>query len=116
MVLTGCPFLSYTEISEINAILGDRKIAAGTKFWIQTSRIMYDLARRTGLAAELESKGITFIKDTCLNVCDVDKDWGFETIATNSGKIAQYVTGLAGAHVAVMSTDECIDAAVKGAW
>ncbi|MDL2307494.1 aconitase X catalytic domain-containing protein [Desulfovibrio sp. OttesenSCG-928-C06] len=116
MVMLGCPHSSYAEVLEVRDLLAGRKVAKGTKFWIQTSRTVYELASRSDLRKNLEAQGVTFIKDTCIMVSDTEKDWGFKAVVTNSGKVAQYVPSLAGGMVALMSTAECIEAAVKGEW
>ncbi len=116
MILTGCPFLSYDEVRTIRDLFHGRPVAQGTRFWIQTSRTVCELAGRSGLRQELEALGVTFIRDTCLAVCDTSKDWGFKAALTDSGKVAQYIPGMAGVGVALRSTAACVEAAVKGAW
>jgi predicted aconitase len=116
MVMLGCPHASYFEVLEVQKLLAGRKVAAGTKFWLQTSRTVYELAGRSSLRGDLEDQGITFIKDTCIMVSDTEKDWGFKSVITNSGKVAQYVPSLAGGMVALLSTAGCVEAAVKGEW
>jgi len=116
MVLLGCPHFSFDEIREVRDMFKGRKVASATKFWIMTSMIMYDLAVRAGVAHDLLDAGVEFIRDTCLMVSDTDKDWGFKTIITNSGKAAQYITGLYDMDVAVKSTPECVDIAIRGEW
>jgi predicted aconitase len=116
MVLLGCPHFSFDEIRQTRDMIKGRKVATQTRFWIMTSKVMYDLAVRAGVAQELEDAGVEFIRDTCLMVSDTDKNWGFETLVTNSGKAAQYVAGLFDMDVAIKSTLECVDIAISGDW
>ena len=116
MVMLGCPHASYFEVLETQKLLAGRKVAPGTMFWMQTSRTVYELANRSSLRKDLEDQGVTFVKDTCIMVSDTEKDWGFKSVITNSGKVAQYVPGLAGGMVALISTADCVEAAVKGEW
>lgn len=116
MVLLGCPFYSYDEVKEVAALMKGRKISGDVRFWIQISQTVYHLAERSGIKDIIEESGIQFIKDTCVLVSDPDNDWEFTNVATNSGKIAQYIPGMTKTDVVILSTKECIEAAVSGRW
>ena len=116
MVLLGCPFYSYDEVKEVASLMKGRNISPKVRFWIQVSQTVYNLAERSGIKDIIEASGIQFIKDTCVLVSDPDNDWQFTNVATNSGKVAQYIPGMVQTDVVILSTEECVEAAVSGRW
>ena len=66
MVLIGCPHASFSELQEIAGLIKGRHVAAGTEFWITTSRTQYELAVRAGVADVLAEAGVTVACDTCV--------------------------------------------------
>ncbi len=86
-----------------------------TALWITAAHQVRDEAESRGWLARIEASGGRIVSDTCLVVAPVEA-LGFRSIATNSGKGAFY--GPSHAHVAVQfgPLEQCIKAAIHGAW
>ena len=81
--------------------------------WILTSRHVITLARSLGVYDELKRKNVQMIADTCIDESPV---WGFlsgKTGLSDSPKCAYYMASFQ-AHINVMSTECCLEHAVKG--
>ena len=113
LVVVGCPHASYPEMQRILTLMNGKKAKKGTQFWLQTGQPQKDLARRSGLLEALEGLGVFVMQDSCINNFPV-KNWGFQTIVTNSGKMAHYAPGTAGAVVVFCDLAGCISAATEG--
>lgn len=113
LVLLGCPHSSYSELCEIAEKLRGRAICPGTHFWVQTSKTQKDLLMRSGVGQALEAAGVFLMCDACITTLPMQA-WGFETIVTNSAKMAHYAPGTAGGHTYFSSLDDCVEAAVTG--
>ena len=113
LVVIGCPHASYMELQKILYLMGRRRVKNGVEFWIQTSRYVKALAERTSLKDSLDELGIRIIQDTCINNFAVDA-WGFQSIVTNSGKMAHYAPGNTGAGVIFTDLKGCVEAAIHG--
>jgi len=112
-VCIGCPHASIKEIAKIADLLKGRKIAAGTEFWVATSRPMKQLADKRGYTEVIEKSGGKFACDTCMAVAPLKGR--FRTVATTSAKGCYYSR-----HNLMMtkmgSLEECIEAGVTGKW
>ncbi|MEA4873434.1 MAG: aconitase X catalytic domain-containing protein [Synergistaceae bacterium] len=114
IVILGCPHLSFAEVCEVHALMKGRKVAAGKLFWIQTSKTVYRLLEDTCKLNELKDAGIIFMCDTCVLELDPDTQWPFGIVATNSGKLAQYLPGMCNSKIILCSTAECVKLIVEG--
>jgi predicted aconitase len=112
-VCIGCPHASIKEIAKIADLLKGRKVAAGTEFWVATSRPMKQLADKRGYTEVIEAAGGKFACDTCMAVAPLKGR--FRTVATTSAKGCYYSR-----HNKMMtkmgSLEECIEAGVTGKW
>ncbi|MGD2065852.1 MAG: aconitase X catalytic domain-containing protein [Candidatus Bathyarchaeota archaeon] len=112
-VCIGCPHASIKEIAKIADLLKGRKVAAGTEFWVATSRPMKQLADKRGYTEVIEAAGGKFACDTCMAVAPLKGR--FRTVATTSAKGCYYSR-----HNLMMtkmgSLEECIEAGVTGKW
>ena len=81
--------------------------------WIQTGKIQQGLIKRSGIEKELLDAGVFLINDTCINNFQMS-GWNFDTIVTNSGKMAHYAPGTTGGKIFFANLKECVNAAVEG--
>ena len=113
LVAVGCPHYSIVEVQEVIRLLANRKVAAGTEFWIYTTKQVRDLAERMGCYAELSALGVKIATETCMLISPVET-WGFKTLMTDSGKCAYYAPMQCKTDVIFGSTADCVEAAVRG--
>jgi predicted aconitase len=110
-VSIGCPHASVDELTKIAELVRGRKLKAA--LWITTSRYVSDKAKdQVGI---IEQSGGTVVNDTCLVVAPVE-DFGFENLATNSGKAAFYAPTHSKLNVRFGTLEQCINAAISGRW
>jgi len=114
LVLVGCPHLSFPELKEIAGLLAGKHTAKDTKFWIHTSRTVYDLAARAGIAQVIEKSGAVILNDTCLMKMDCEGVWKGQHFVTNSGKAAQYAPAIAGVDITMANLKGCVKTALTG--
>jgi len=112
-IAVGCPHYSIRELGKVAALLKDKKICEGTKFWIYTTRHVEMLAKRMGYFDIIESNGAQILTETCMLVSPTDI-YGFETMMTDSGKCAHYAPALCKTEVIYGSIEECVEAAING--
>jgi hypothetical protein len=113
LVAVGCPHYSIAEIQQVRNLLAGRKVAAGTEFWIYTTKQIRDLAERMGILAEFTALGVKIATETCMLISPVET-WGFKTLMTDSGKCSYYAPVQCKTDVVFGSTTECVEAAVRG--
>jgi len=119
LVVFGCPHASIGEIKEIAQLLLGKKLNSGVELWISTSWIVKSYAEKMGHMDIIEAAGARILCETCPSAMP----WGFlkgrghKVAATNSAKLAFYLTG--GQHDLSMhygSTERCVEAATSGVW
>jgi len=113
-VVLGCPHVTICEFEEIAHLVRGKKLKSA--LWVCTSRMIRDLADRMGFVRDIEEAGGEIICDTCPVLCCTLTQRGYKTVATNSGKMAHYAPGLWNLQPALLNTDQCIQAAIAGAW
>lgn len=111
LVAIGCPHASYEEIKQIAQQLQGKKIK--TKLWITTAETTRQFAYRSGLEKIICEAGGVIVSDTCMIVAPL-QDFGFRTMATNSGKAAYYAPSHCGIKVRFGSLEVCLTAAITG--
>ncbi len=119
LVVFGCPHASIGEIRELTRLLSGRKLKFGVELWISTSRIVKSYAEKMGYVDIIEATGSSVLCETC----PAAMPWGFlkgrghKIAATNSAKLAFYLTG--GQHDLLPhygSVERCVKAATSGVW
>lgn len=120
-VALGCPHCSLRELREIVRLLGGRKISPNVVFFVATSTIKYDLAKKMGIVQEIERCGGVVVKGMCPGASifgRYGKELGVKTVATNSSKNAHYIGAHSGGHVKTCfgSKEKCIESAIAGKW
>jgi predicted aconitase len=113
LVCVGCPHVSIKEISEIARLLKGKKVAAGTEFWVASSRTAKQLSDTRGYTKIIEDAGGKFACDTCMAVAPIKGR--FKTLATTSAKGCFY-SRQNQMKTKMGSLEECVNAAVTGKW
>ncbi|MCE4626017.1 MAG: aconitase X catalytic domain-containing protein [Desulfurococcales archaeon] len=85
VIFIGCPHTSYEELAIINKEIQDK---VKVPVLITLSRDVYIKAKETGLIESLESKGVTFLRGTCLIISKTRE----LAVATNSYKAYFYLS------------------------
>jgi len=114
-VALGCPHCSLQQMKQIAALLSGKKVHRDVRMWIYASIPIRALAEKLGYVGFIEKAGGTVMADMC-TVLGCPEALGFKTMATNSAKMAFYAPASNKLDVWYGSTEECIDAAVKGRW
>jgi len=110
-VSVGCPHASADEIRKIAVLLAGKKIKA--QMWITTSKNVMERSKDD--VALIEQSGAKVLSDTCLVVAPVE-EFGFKSLATNSGKAAFYAPAHSKLSTRFGSLEQCINAAITGRW
>jgi predicted aconitase len=113
LVCVGCPHCSINEIAKVAELLEGKKVAAGTEFWVATSRTAKQLADKRGYTATIEAAGAKFACDTCMAVAPLKGR--FKSLATTSAKGCFYSRQNL-MKTKMGSIEECVQAAVTGKW
>jgi predicted aconitase len=111
-VILGCPHASLQEVAQIAALIRGKRVAEGTRLWVNVAHTTKLAARAMGYAAIIEAAGGTLLSDTCPTNLRVPA----ARIVTPGFKQAHYARGMTGAEVIVADTPSCIEAAVSGRW
>jgi predicted aconitase len=113
LVWFGCPHASREEMTEVVRLLDGRRVK--TALWITTAREVREQADADGLVAAVEASGGRVVADMCAVVAPM-QELGFRTVATPSAKGATYLPSHAGLLVRYGTVEQCVEAAVAGAW
>ena len=117
LVAMGCPHSSLNEIIKVAEMVRGKKVRAA--FWMLCAQPIKHLARRSGHARILEDAGITLVCDTCpvLGAMAEPMDKiGMTAMATNSAKLAHYAPGQWKIPTYYGTTEQCVNAALKGVF
>lgn len=122
-VTLGCPHYSLEQIRYVAEKLRSKKISSHLQFWICTSRMVRKLAEFSGYVEIIEKSGAKVVADTCPVESHMRKstctDYGLKVpnvsgMVTDSVKMVRYVSDLIGCKVALTTTDQAIEIALKG--
>ncbi len=120
LVILGCPHASIGEIKDISRILEGKKLKPSVELWVLTSRIVKDYADRMGYKEIIESAGGKILSEFCplLAPNGYLKNRGHRIAATNSVKMCRIAFMDFDVNIPsyLGSTEDCIEAAVSGAW
>ncbi|RYC17532.1 cis-3-hydroxy-L-proline dehydratase [Ciceribacter ferrooxidans] len=115
LVALGNPHFSADECRHLAELCRGRKKHPDVALTVTASRSTYGKIIESGLAAELEAFGVTFVRDACwCTVMPPIVPPAARLIVTNSGKYAHYGPGLSGKEVRFASLAGCVDAAILG--
>lgn len=113
IVSLGCPHASLAELANVASMLEGRRLTSA--LWITTARATREAATHAGLVAQIEAAGGRVVADTCMVVAPV-AELGFRSLATDSAKMAFYAPSHCGLAVRFGTTEQCVQAAIEGAW
>jgi predicted aconitase len=112
LVMLGCPHYTLKQVGEVARLLEGKKIDSDVGFWVCTSATARVLADRAGYVSVIEKAGGHVVVDTCIDepcwIAYKDK-----VGMTDSPKCAYYRRFK---EVMVGRLEDCVDAAVSGAW
>jgi len=118
MVFLGCPHLNIVDLMLLARTLEGKKCKV--PLWIMTAPWLYAPACEMGYNDVFEKAGAVLMTGTCLAAIG-GVPAGVSRVATDSAKQACYVTGCRPddddrLEVCYGSQDDCIEAALTGAW
>jgi predicted aconitase len=108
LIAFGCPHSSVSELERLAQLLNGKKVRK--EVWVCTSRAIKN--RHPELIRKIEKSGAKVFCDTCMVVSPASER--FSCMMVNSGKAHKYVPNLCGAKSIMATTEECVEAAVKG--
>jgi len=108
LVAFGVPHLSASELGELARLIDGRKLKRGVKMYAYTSSQAYDMAERTGIATTIEGTGARISHSTDAEISPL-KVLGFNTVLTNSAKLAEIVSSEGEIRVGYASQKEIIE-------
>ena len=108
LVAFGVPHLSASELGELARLIDGRKLKKGVKMYAYTSSQAYDMAERTGIATTIEGTGARISHSTDAEISPL-KVLGFNTVLTNSAKLAEIVSSEGEIRVGYASQKEIIE-------
>ncbi|MDE1858490.1 MAG: aconitase X catalytic domain-containing protein [Thaumarchaeota archaeon] len=91
LVAFGVPHLSVNELGMLSKQLEGRKLKRGVKMYLYTSGQAYEMAERTGIRDSIEASGARLTHSTDAEISPL-KRLGFNTVMTNSAKLAEIVS------------------------
>jgi hypothetical protein len=116
LVVFTAPQLSIFEMRDIARLLEGRRVAEGTRLILTTNDSTLASAASLGYRQTLEAAGALLIKGTCWYIMQPEKQreaFGWTDVVTNSAKLANNIGGARYRSV-LLSTEACIEAAVRG--
>ena len=113
-VSLGTPHASLAEIRVLVDLLGaNTTFHDGVQVFLSTGRQVLAQAAAEGLVDTLERAGVRIVVDTCTYVTSILTS-DVRTVMTNSAKWAHYAPANLGVDVAIGTTQECVESAVRG--
>jgi len=108
LVAFGVPHLSVNELGELAKLLDGRRLKKGVKMYAYTSSQSYDMAERAGISATIERTGARISHSTDAEISPL-KALGFNTVLTNSAKLAEIVSSEGEIRVGYATQKEIIE-------
>jgi len=91
LVALGVPHLSITELGYLAKLLEGRKMRKGIRMYAYTSSQAFELAQKTGILSDIQAAGARLSQSTDAEISPLKK-LGFNTVLTNSAKLAEIVS------------------------
>ena len=108
LIVLGCPHYSVEQIGEAAAQLEGKRIRRNIQVWLFTSRMAKMLAQHKGYVRAIEAAGGKVLSDTCALHLPLHA-WKFQTMATDSAKMAHYAPAIIGVDVMFANVAECLN-------
>lgn len=115
-VVLGCPHYSLEEIKEVAEYLKGKKVADGVSVWIWTDISTQAMADASGYTDILKAAGAELFNSGCPLVFGRGCLDDVNSIAFDGAKQAHYIQSDVDAKVFYGTTEQCLDAAIKGRW
>lgn len=115
LVAMGCPHSSLNEIIQIASLVKGKKVK--TEFWVLCAQPTKHHAERSGYAKILYDAGVKLVCDTCAvlgAMAEPMEKIGMTAMVTNSAKLAHYAPGQWKIPTYYGTTEQCVNAALKG--
>lgn len=115
LVAMGCPHSSINEIIRVAELVKGKNVKSA--FWVLCAQPIKHLAERSGHAKILADAGVTLVCDTCPvlgAMAEPMQKIGMTAMATNSAKLAHYAPGQWKIPTYYGTTEQCVNAALKG--
>ena len=112
-ISVGTPHMSVSQLRYLADLFGDRHVDANLSFYASTGRDILRSIEPDGLAARLESAGVTFVTDTCTYITPILEE-SVHVVMTDAAKWAYYAPGNLGLDVVFASLSTCVESAVAG--
>jgi hypothetical protein len=113
MVVLGSPHFSLAEFRRLAPLLEGRKKHPQVKFLVTSSRMMVEIAEKTGLLKPVQAFGAQLTVDTCILTTPMLPP-EIQNLMTNSAKFAYYTPGLLDRQMTFGSLEDCVNSAVAG--
>ena len=91
LVALGVPHLSISELGLLAKLLEGRKLKKGIQLYAYTSSQAFELSEKTGILSDILSSGARLSQSTDAEISPL-KRLGFNTVLTNSAKLAEIVS------------------------
>lgn len=113
LIALGCPHFSLMEFRELLRLIEGKQVHKSITFWVFTSRAVYGWISNCGILDSLNKAGVTVFTDGC-PLLYPKESWNFNSIMTNSAKMANYCYAQTGHELAYGSLQDCITTAIEG--
>jgi hypothetical protein len=116
VVVFAAPQLSLLELSRLAGLLEGRRIAPGTALLAAVPPAVAADAQRQGLTAVFEAAGAKILEGVCfyqMYAREMGEAMGWQRLATSSAKLVNIIQGY-GYEPVLLSTEACVEAAVRG--
>jgi predicted aconitase len=91
LVALGVPHLSASEMGLVAKLLAGKRLRKGIQMYIYTSSQGFEMATRSGIREDIEGAGARITHSTDAEISPL-KRLGFNTVLTNSAKLAEIVS------------------------
>lgn len=114
LVFIGCPHFTIEKLKHIAEVLSGKQINRDVEVWLTVPRVVKELAARMNIVQTIERTGARVLTDCC-SVVVPTATLGYRNMATDSAKARIYMSDF-GLNVRFGTTDQCLEAAIKGYW
>ena len=116
LIILGCPHASIEQIKYYAELFQGRKFKNHVDIWILTSSLIKKYAEEIGFANTIEAAGARLVTNTCPSPMPQEffRSRGYRAAATDSSKMAYYISATKGLPCYYGSLDKFIDVISKG--
>lgn len=114
LVAIGCPLLPISKVAEIASLLKGKKVNPSTELWVYLPEYVKKFSDFMGYTEIIEGAGGKMAVGACFLDLPDEVFSRFDTIITDSGRIAYSTPSVAKCNVAIGTLKNCVDAATEG--